>query len=97
MDDDLRFEWDPNKAKGNLTKHGVSFEEAATVFYYEPAKIEDDPDHSIGERRELIFGRSAAGRFLLVSFTERGDSIRIIHARQATKSERRKYEEDLIS
>jgi hypothetical protein len=94
--DDLRFEWDPNKAKGNIAKHGVSFEEAATVFYYEPSKIDDDPDHSIGERRELIFGRSTVGRFLLVSFTGPGRLDPHLHARQATKSERRKYEEDLI-
>jgi hypothetical protein len=94
--DEIRFEWDPEKARSNIEKHGVSFEEASTVFYDDLAKIDDDPDHSIGEHRELIFGRSAGGRFLLVSFTERGDAIRIIHARVAAKRERKKYEEDII-
>ena len=95
-DGEIRFEWDPNKAKTNFEKHGVAFEEATTVFYDDRARMDDDPDHSIGEHRELICGRSAEGRLLLVSFTERGDSIRIIHARQAAKKERRRYEEDLI-
>jgi len=95
-DRDIRFEWDPNKAKSNFEKHGVAFEEASTVFYDDLARIDDDPDHSIGEHRELIFGRSAQARFLLVSFVERDEAIRIIHAREAAKSERRKYEEDLI-
>jgi len=82
-----------------LLKHGVSFGEAATVFYDDHARIDDDPDHSIVEQREIIFGRSAKGRFLLVSFTERGDAIRIIRiisARQAAKRERRKYETDIF-
>lgn len=95
-DGEIRFEWDPNKAKANFEKHGVAFEEATTVFYDDDARIDDDPDHSIGEHRELICGLSAEGRLLLVSFTERGDSIRIIHARQAARKERRRYEEDLI-
>ncbi|MEO8378858.1 MAG: BrnT family toxin [Acidobacteriota bacterium] len=95
-DDEIRFEWDPNKAKTNFEKHGVTFEEATTVFYDDNARIDDDPDHSIGEHRELICGLSVEGRLLLVSFTERGDSIRIIHARQAARKERRRYEEDLI-
>lgn len=93
-DPDIRFEWDPAKATKNLEKHGVTFDEAATVFYDDHARIDDDPDHSIGEHRELILGRSGEGRWLLVIFTERGESIRIIHARQATRSERRRYEED---
>ena len=93
---DIRFEWDPNKAETNLEKHGVTFEEATTVFYDDHARIDDDPDHSIGEHRELICGRSAEGRLLLVSFTERGEAIRIIHARVAASRERRKYEENLI-
>jgi uncharacterized DUF497 family protein len=96
LSDDLHFEWDPRQAEANLAKHGGSFEEAPTVFYYDEARIDDDPDHSIGEHRELIVGRSTAGRYLLVSFTERGDSIRLIHAREAAKSERKKYEEDIL-
>jgi len=77
MSDDpneIRFEWDPEKAKTNFEKHGVTFDEAATVFYDDQAKIDDDPDHSIGEHRELIFGLSAEGRWLLVIFTERGEA-----------------------
>jgi len=95
-DGETRFEWDRNKAKTNVQKHGVTFEEATTVFYDDHARIDDDPDHSIGEHRELISGLSIEGRLLLVSFTERGDSIRIIHARQAARKERRRYEESLI-
>ena len=92
---DIRFEWDPNKAKANFEKHGVAFEEATTVFYDDQARIDDDPDHSMGEHRELICGRTAEGRLLLVSFTERGEAIRIIHARVAASRERKKYEENL--
>ena len=93
---DIRFEWDPNKAETNFEKHGVTFEEATTVFYDDHARIDDDPDHSLGEHRELICGRSAEGRLLLVSFTERGEAIRIIHVRVAASRERKKYEENLI-
>lgn len=100
MSDDLgeiRFEWDPEKARTNVGKHGVTFEEAATVFYDDLARLDDDPDHSVGEHRELICGRSAEGRLLLVSYTERReDAIRIIHAREAFGKERRKYEENTI-
>ena len=93
---EIRFEWDPNKAETNADKHGVTFEEATTVFYDDHARIDDDPDHSIGEHRELICGLSAERRLLLVSFTERGAAIRIIHARVAAPKERRRYEETLI-
>jgi uncharacterized DUF497 family protein len=96
QDQGIQFEWDTEKARVNLDKHGVSFEEAATVFYDDFAKIDDDPDHSIGEHREVIFGCSASGRYMLVSFTERGDTIRIIHARQMERSERNRYEEDIL-
>jgi hypothetical protein len=90
----LRFEWDVHKARANIRKHGVSFDEAATVFRDRLASIFDDEDHSIEESREIIIGRSAAGRLLLVSFTEKADNtIRIISARVATKRERRNYEE----
>ena len=93
---EIRFEWDAQKAAVNAGKHGVTFEEASTVFYDDDAKIGDDPDHSEGEHRELIFGRSAEGRWLLVIFTERNDAIRIIHAREASKRERKRYEEDIL-
>lgn len=90
----LRFQWDVHKARANIRKHGVSFDEAATVFRDRLASIFDDEDHSIEEFREIIIGHSAAGRLLLVSFAEKADiTIRIISARVATKRERRNYEE----
>ncbi|MFO0964956.1 MAG: BrnT family toxin [Gemmataceae bacterium] len=90
----LEFEWDEAKAASNRKKHKVEFEEAATVFSDPLAAIFDDEDHSEEERREIIIGHSARNRLLLVSFTERGDVIRIISARQATRRERRDYEEN---
>jgi uncharacterized DUF497 family protein len=90
----MTFEWDDKKASVNLTKHGVGFDEAETVFADPLAGIAPDPDHAERERREIIVGLSAAGRFLLVSFTERDAAIRIISARELTRSERRHYEEE---
>lgn len=89
----MNFEWDDEKAAKNLAKHGVSFDEAETVFADPFAGIAPDPDHSERERREIAAGLSAAGRLLLVSFTQRRESIRIISARELTPSERRLYEE----
>lgn len=89
----MQFTWDPAKARANLRKHGVSFEEAATVFVDPIARVHDDPDHSIGEHREIIVGVSNAGRLLLVSFTERGETVRMIHARVADTRERKRHEE----
>ena len=89
----LEFEWDEKKADGNRRKHGVSFEEAATVFGDPLAAIFDDQEHSADEEREIIVGHSERGRLLLVSFTVRGEAIRLISARKATKQERRDYEE----
>ncbi len=87
------FEWDKNKAARNLSKHGVSFEEAETVFD-DPLLIDFyDPDHSEDEARYLIVGVSNRRRLLIVSYTERGDSIRLISAREVTRSEREAYEE----
>ena len=88
------FEWHGEKARKNLEKHGVSFEEAQTVFDDPLAGIKADPDHSSGEVREIIVGYSEKERLLLVSFTERGEMIRIIHARAATQHERKAYEEE---
>lgn len=85
--------WDPAKAASNLRKHGVSFEEAATSLADDHAMTGADPDHSIGESRLVTFGLSSQGRLLVVSHTERGDVLRIISARCATKRERRIYEE----
>jgi hypothetical protein len=90
---EVRFVWDAKKAKANHRKHGVSFEEATTVFIDPLARIHDDPVHSVGERRELVVGRSTRGRLLLVSFTERSGAIRLIGARRVTKHEQEDYEE----
>jgi uncharacterized protein len=90
----LEFEWDKDKAASNQKKHRISFDEAATVFTDPLAAIFDDEVHSQEERREVIVGHSAKNRILLVSFTERAGAIRIISARQATKKERRDYEEN---
>ncbi|MGH9425669.1 MAG: BrnT family toxin [Terriglobia bacterium] len=89
----MQFEWDPAKAAENLTKHGVSFEEAATVFRDTLSATGQDPDHSVDEERFVIFGVSTSGRLLVVAHTERGDTIRIISARPATPGERKLYEE----
>ena len=88
-----RFDWDPAKAAANLRKHGVSFEEAASVFFDPLAYTFDDPDHSLGERRFVTFGLSQAGHLLAVMHTERGRVIRIISARRATRNERAIYEQ----
>jgi uncharacterized DUF497 family protein len=88
----MKFEWDFPKAGENLRKHGVSFDEAVTVFY-DPLSITfDDPDHSEGESRFLTVGFSSQNRLLVVSHTERGMTIRVISARPATSHERKKHE-----
>jgi len=89
----LRFEWDPEKAASNLAKHDVSFEEANTVFGDPLGKIVQDPRHSLGEQRFVLLGRSERQRFLTIMFTDRGEAIRLISARKATRRERREYEE----
>lgn len=91
---DLEFEWHAEKAKSNERKHGVTFEEAMPVFANPLASIFNDDEHSVNEAREIIVGHSANGRLLVVSFTERGDAVRIISARRATKRERKDYEEN---
>ena len=90
----MKFEWDTRKAVANERRHGVSFEEATTVFGDRLARSYDDPDHSDSERREITFGFSKAGRALVVSHCERGERVRIISARRMTRRERRQYEED---
>ena len=89
----VKFEADPDKAKVNLRKHRVSFEEAATVFLDPLAVTYPDPDHSDDEEREITIGRSARQKVLFVSHTRRGDRIRIISAREATRKERKQHEE----
>ena len=88
-----RFEWDPRKAVGNRTKHKISFDEAVTVFRDPLGRITRDPRHVEGEERFVLLGRSLRGRSLVVLFVERGDVIRIISTREATRRERRSYEE----
>ena len=90
----VEFEWDAAKAKANVKKHGVDFNEALTVFADSLARIFDDPHHSGEEVRELIVGHSARNRLLVVSFIERNDKVRIITARRAMKRERQDYEEN---
>lgn len=89
----MKFDWDTNKAASNLSKHGVSFEEAETVFDDSLYVDFYDPEHSVNEERYLIVGESKRGRLLIVSYTERGDSIRLISARELTRLEREIYEE----
>ena len=85
--------WDAPKATANRRKHGVSFEEAATVFADPFAKITDDPEHSDIEDRELILGSSEKGRLLVVSFIQRASAIRLISARPASRVEKHVYQE----
>jgi uncharacterized DUF497 family protein len=87
------FEWDEDKATANARKHGVTFEEASTVFADPLAAIFSDAAHSYDESREIMVGESQEGRLLIISFTERDDAIRIISAREATRRERRDYEQ----
>ncbi len=91
----LKFEWTRKKAASNLSKHGVSFEEALTVFGDPLARIFDDEDHSAEEHREIIIGRSARERVLVMCFTAQGESVRIFSARTATRRERKDYEENV--
>ena len=90
----LTFEWDEIKAEENLRKHGISFEEAKTVFN-DPLSITIyDPDYSTDEDRYLDVGLSSAGRMLVVCYTERGANIRLISSRTASKKERQSYERE---
>ena len=91
----MKFEWDPNKATSNIRKHGVSFDEAVTVFKDPLAFIFDDIAHAEHEHREIIIGASSLRRMVLVCFVERlEDVIRIISARSATRQEIKDYEEN---
>ena len=88
----MEFEWDREKAKRNLRKHKVSFDEAMTVFYDPLSATFDDPDHSTDEERLITIGYSSRSRLLVVSHTEREKTIRIISARTATAYERKRHE-----
>jgi uncharacterized DUF497 family protein len=89
----MKFEWDTRKATLNLRKHGVSFEEATTAFRDPLSVTAPDLTHSSTEHRFVTFGLSSKGKLLTISHAERGESIRLISARTATKQERKIYEE----
>ena len=91
----IEFEWDPKKAKANLQKHGVAFDEAATIFRDRLGITIYDPDHSDQEDRYITVGMSGAGRFLMVAHTDRGHRTRIINARELTRKERKAYEKEI--
>ena len=89
----MKFEWDASKAARNLKVHGVSFEDASAVFGDPLAGTIDDPLHSQAERRSVTIGVAPSGKVLVVFHTDRGDAIRLISARPATRAERRTYEQ----
>ena len=88
----LAFEWDSRKARSNLAKHGVGFEEGSTIFGDPLSLTIPDPEHSLSEKRYITVGRAFSGKLLVVVHTERGDNIRIISARRASRRERKFYE-----
>jgi uncharacterized DUF497 family protein len=90
----MKYEWNEDKATANLSKHGVTFEEAKTVFN-DPLFVDFyDPDHSYGEHRYILIGESHQGRLLFISYMELNDAIRLISAREATQLEQKAYEQD---
>ena len=89
----LNFEWDARKAASNLTKHGVTFEEATAVFADPLGRIQQDPRHSVEEERYVLLGVSLRRTLLAVMYVERGATIRLVSAREATRRERKYYEE----
>ncbi len=89
---DLEFVWDAAKAAENARKHGVTFDEASTVFADPLSSVFADPDHSLAEERLVLVGRSARDRVLVVMFTERPPAVRLISARPVTRPEREAYE-----
>ena len=88
----MRFQWDERKDRANVAKHGVSFQEATTVFGDPLAGTIPDPDHSHGEPRFIMIGHSSSNRLIVVSHTEEGENFRIISAREANTHERKTYE-----
>jgi hypothetical protein len=89
----MKFDWDPDKARGNVAKHQVSFQEAATVFDAPLSITFLDPQHSIGEERLVIIGQSKNGRLLFVAHTDQDNLMRMISAREVTRREQRIYKE----
>lgn len=88
----MKFEWDAAKSVDNLSKHGVSFEDASTVFGDPLAMTAPDPDHSAGEPRFITMGVLTSGRLIVVCHADENDTIRIISAREASTHERKRYE-----
>lgn len=88
----MTFEWDPEKAEANESKHGVTFEEASTAFYDRLGTAFPDRWHSVGEQRYVLLATSNQGRILTIGYTERGETIRIFTARESTRGEVREYE-----
>ncbi|HEV2495252.1 MAG TPA: BrnT family toxin [Terriglobia bacterium] len=88
------FEWDSKKAESNQRKHGVTFDEASTVFGDPLALLMRDSDHSLNEERYLVLGMSNQRRLVVVAFAERPPRTRLISARRATAAERKRYEEE---
>lgn len=88
----MNFEWDPNKDESNRAKHGVSFAEASTAFFDPLSSTIGDPDHSDDEERYLLIGVSSSRRLVVVAHTDRGEAVRLISARLATRRERQSYE-----
>ena len=93
----LEFEWDAKKAEANRVHHGIDFEEAFTVFRDPLARIFEDEEHSLDEAREIIVGHSMKQRLIVACFAVRGERIRLISARKATRWERKDYEENVHS
>jgi len=91
----MLFDWDEEKAKSNLAKHGTSFDEATSVFDDPLFLTFADPEHSLQEQRFLIMGESARGRLLVISYTDCKDITRLISVRPATRKERKAYESEL--
>jgi hypothetical protein len=92
----VKFQWNPKKGADNLTKHGVSFDEATTVFGDPLAATIPDPEHSSQEARFVTMGLTASQRLVVVVHTDRGEEVRIISARRATAGEKKKYAEGKI-
>jgi hypothetical protein len=90
----IDFEWDPSKAKENLRKHGVSFDEGATIFRDPLGITIYDPDHSHQENRYITIGSSSNGRVIMVAHTDRYGRTRVINARELTRKERKAYENE---
>lgn len=93
VENKLNFDWDEDKAAANFKKHKINFDEAKEVFGDPFAVTVNDPLHSVGEKRFIDIGRSLDGKTLVVSYTHRGQKIRLINCRKATKAERKIYEE----